>query len=299
MQKSFFLLFWKPQGWSSHDIVNIMRKICHTKRIGHLGTLDPLASGLLILMVNEATKLNEYLITSKKYYNFNLNLLKATTSGDAEGQTTHIKTYSPLSMKQVKKIVALFQNCSYYQQVPALSAVKIKGKPLYKYHRQNITVKLPHKLVTIHSLSLKNYNPFMQTLNFDTVVSKGTYIRSLGVDLAQCWNQYGYVSELRRTMIENCEQLPILTMAQKNNYKKYLIPVIDFLKSFHYQIYTLQQLNLANSFHKIIFLPNQKKFPPIIIVYDNIKQQLLIYKHTIENEYKYQKLVRLYADHFS
>lgn len=163
-----------------------MRKICHTKRIGHLGTLDPLASGLLILMVNEATKLNEYLITSKKYYNFNLNLLKATTSGDAEGQTTHIKTYSPLSMKQVKKIVALFQNCSYYQQVPALSAVKIKGKPLYKYHRQNITVKLPHKLVTIHSLSLKNYNPFMQTLNFDTVVSKGTYIRSLGVDLAQC-----------------------------------------------------------------------------------------------------------------
>ena len=88
-------------------------------------------------------------------------------------------------------------------------------------------------------------------------------------------------------------------MAQKNNYKKYLIPVIDFLKSFHYQIYTLQQLNLANSFHKIIFLPNQKKFPPIIIVYDNIKQQLLIYKHTIENEYKYQKLVRLYADHFS
>ena len=139
----------------------------------------------------------------------------------------------------------------------------------------------------------------MQTLNFETVVSKGTYIRSLGVDLAQCWNQVGYVSELKRTMIENCEQFPILTMAQKNNYEQYLISISDFLRSFHYQIHTLQQLKLANSFHKAITLPNQKKFPPIIIIYDNIKQQLLIYQHTIENEYKYQKLVRLYADPFS
>ena len=139
----------------------------------------------------------------------------------------------------------------------------------------------------------------MQTLNFDTVVSKGTYIRSLGVDLAQCWNQFGYVSELKRTMIENCEQFPILTMAQKDNYEQYIISVTDFLQSFHYQIWSLSELNLTNSFHKIIFLPNQKDFPPIIIVYDKIKQQLLIYQHTIENEYKYQKLVRLYADPFS
>ena len=252
-------------------------------------------------MINEATKLNEYFITSKKYYNFNLNLLAATDSGDQTGQITKTKLYTRISETKIKTIVNLFNNCSYYQQVPIFSAVKLNGRRLYHYARKQIVVKPPNRYVTIHQLTLNHYNPFMQMLNLTAIVSKGTYIRALGVDLATCLNQYGYVSELKRTMLEHCQKLPIFVWNQKNDYEKYLIPVPLMLKQFNYRLWDSPIRKYQNHPQQIIHLPIKKaaNYPPVVFIYDKIKQQIMIYHQRMNNEYRYQKLVRLDANHSS
>lgn len=195
----------KPKGPTSHDIVSLVRKTYNIKKVGHAGTLDPLASGLLIVLVGRsATKKSADFLGLDKIYLTTGQLGQTTDSYDAEGQIT-----SQAPSQEVQKITAqnlqsTIQNFqgSQIQKVPPFSSVKIDGKPLYKYAREGNPIpdaKLPAKQITVHSLELVSFEaPFF---TIETHVSKGTFIRCLIHDVGQVLGVGAYVTDLRRTQI--------------------------------------------------------------------------------------------------
>ncbi|MFV0498695.1 MAG: tRNA pseudouridine(55) synthase TruB [Bacilli bacterium] len=192
------ILVNKPSGYTSRDIVNIYQKKIGIKKIGHCGTLDPLAKGVLVLCVGNATKLVPYLsATSKKYYTkMKLGLL--TTTGDLEGDVIDELNYN-IDDKTIRNTFKNFEK-KYLQEVPKYSAVKVNGKKLYEYARNNQDVKIPKRMVHIESLELLHIDRHDKytELSFVCVVSKGTYIRSLCIDIAKKMNTVAVMSDLIR-----------------------------------------------------------------------------------------------------
>ncbi len=192
------ILVNKPSGYTSRDIVNIFQKKLQTKKIGHCGTLDPSAEGVLVLCVGTATKLVDYLTSSDKQYRAKMILGTLTTTCDLDGEVVKTENVS-VSDSDIEAVFKSFPK-SYIQQVPIYSAVKVKGKKLYEYARQNIPVELPSREVQINSLELIEVVHEGKTeIEFICDVSKGTYIRSLCLDLAAKLNTISVMSELTRT----------------------------------------------------------------------------------------------------
>lgn len=190
----------KPAGMTSHDVVNRIRKIFKTKKVGHCGTLDPDATGVLVVAVNKATKLLQFLTADNKEYIATLSLGTATDTYDASGKVTATKEYVPISDKKI--LACLNSFVGKQEQIPPMhSAIKVKGKKLYEYARNNETVEIPRRVITIDYIELISIVDNL--VKFKVGCSKGTYIRSLCFDIAKKLDYPGHMYSLIRSKSGN------------------------------------------------------------------------------------------------
>lgn len=206
------LIIDKPKDYTSRDVVNVVGKKFHTKKIGHTGTLDPLATGVLVVCINKGTKLVELLSALDKEY---IATFEFGTLTDTLDNTGNILKNEKISIDKTKLQEVLNKMIGNYNQVvPIYSAVKVNGKKLYEYARNNEEVELPVHNVEIYDLELldfyeQNFKPYAK---IRCHVSKGTYIRSLGNDIANYLNTNAIMTDLRRVkqgkfLIENAMKL--------------------------------------------------------------------------------------------
>lgn len=201
------LLIDKPKDWTSFDVVAKIRGTLRgllqptatkTKvRVGHAGTLDPLATGLLIILVGKATKRQDEYMKQDKVYEVTMCLGATTQTGDAEGEKTHVSDARP-SKPDIEKVLQKFTG-HLSQTPPAFSAIKIDGQRAYKLARSGKEVKIKPRKVTIYSIEQIEYE--YPELRFTTEVSSGTYIRSLVTDIGEHLETGAYMADLRRTKI--------------------------------------------------------------------------------------------------
>lgn len=187
----------KPKGITSRDVVNKLVKVFGTKSIGHIGTLDPMATGVLVCLIGKYTKLGSIMVNHDKEYvaTFKLNVLTDTL--DSEGKV--LKTGNKIiSLKDMNGAIEHFNGLTYMQEVPIYSAVKVNGKKLYDYARNNEDIILPKKEVTIYKLELVS---FEDEVKIKCKVSKGTYIRALIRDICAYLGTYGIMTDLVRTKL--------------------------------------------------------------------------------------------------
>ena len=198
MQNDGIILVNKRKDWTSRDVVNRACKLLNTKKIGHCGTLDPFATGILILGVNKGTKILQFLENGKKEYIAKLQLGLISETLDITGKdikNVEVKKY------EKEKIIEVLQSFlgKSMQITPKYSARKVDGKKLYEYAREGIEVKDIYKEIEIYSIDLIDY--YDDTIVFKACVSKGTYIRQLGLDIAKKLGTAGILSELERISI--------------------------------------------------------------------------------------------------
>lgn len=171
----------KPQGITSHDVVNVVRRLTRTRRVGHTGTLDPMATGVLVLLVGPATRLSRFVMAGDKRYRGTVRLGETTTTYDADGE---VVTQSPVTVDREAVEARLPAFTGEIQQVPPMyAAIKVKGRKLYELAREGKRVAREPRDVTIHSIEILDWTP--PDLVLDIVCSSGTYIRSLAHDLGQ------------------------------------------------------------------------------------------------------------------
>ena len=190
-----FLVVDKPVGWTSHDVVEAARRWFGTRRVGHLGTLDPLATGVLPLAIREATKLIPYLPEAVKKYSGTIKLGVSTDTFDAEGR--EVGRYDGPFPDETTVKDALLQFVGEIMQTPPLySAVKYGGEPLYKLARRGESVEPPSRKVNIRQIVLKAYDP--PDLGISVTCGPGTYVRAIANDLGQVLNCGAHLADLRR-----------------------------------------------------------------------------------------------------
>lgn len=188
------LIVDKPKGLTSRDVVNIACKSLNTKKIGHTGTLDPIATGVLVLCIGNSTKLVEILTSKDKEYVATVKLGILTDTLDSDGITIERKNVS-LKKKELMEVLNSFVG-TYLQEVPKYSAVKVNGKKMYEYARENVDIKSPKRMVKINSIELLYFNNL--SYKFKVEVSKGTYIRSLIKDINDKLGIIGVMDDLIR-----------------------------------------------------------------------------------------------------
>lgn len=222
------LIVNKPLDFTSRDVVNKVGGILKTKKIGHTGTLDPIATGVLVLCVGNTTKLCEVLTSEYKEYIATIKLGFKTDTLDITGNTLETKEYN-VNEKQIKEVLNSFLGKST-QTTPIYSAVKVNGKKLYEYAREGKEIELPKREINITDIELLSYKN--DEIVFKTTVSKGTYIRALIDDICKKLNTVGTMSSLIRTKqgIFNIEESFTITDIEKGNYK--LISLEEALKTF-------------------------------------------------------------------
>ena len=189
-----FILVNKETGVTSNSIVQQIKKKIKVKKVGHLGTLDPLASGLLILAINRATKFSSYFLESDKTYDVQFELGTSTDTEDSTGNIIYQSNKLP-KKSEVKKVLDNLVGDSM-QIPPFFSALKHKGKPLYEYARKGEFIRKPSRKITIKSI--KNFNMNEKVCSFRIHCSKGTYIRSIGRDLGNHFGCGAHMRSLKR-----------------------------------------------------------------------------------------------------
>lgn len=195
------LVINKPLNYTSNDIVQIVKKIIKAKKVGHGGTLDPNASGVLILGINEGTKLLSQLILNDKEYIATIRFGISTNTFDATGIINKIDNSVIISKKNIIKVLDYFKNNIYLQTPPNFSAIKINGKKAYDLARENQEVNIKPREVKLYSWQILDFKDNRLVLKI--LVSKGFYVRSLCVDLASKLNTIAYLSDLIRTKSGN------------------------------------------------------------------------------------------------
>lgn len=196
--KHGIVLVKKEVGMTSYDVIRILKHTFKTNKIGHAGTLDPFACGLLIIGLNEGTKILPYLENETKEYIAELTLGKETDTLDVTGKVIKVKKNHSHSYEEVDKALHSFVG-KYLQTPPKYSAIKVKGKPSYQYARNNEEVTLKEREQKIYDVRLIHLTK--QKIIFYVKCNKGTYIRTLGVDLAHKLKEVGYLSNLERIAI--------------------------------------------------------------------------------------------------
>lgn len=197
------LIINKPKGFTSHDVVNIVRKYLNEKKVGHTGTLDPNATGVLPVLIGKATKLSKYLIEHNKEYIVTAELGKLTNTGDTEGDIIKedLEIEEKIHNLNNEKIIEILNSFKGEQsQVPPIySAIKIKGKKAYEYARSGQDIKIEPRKIKIFDIELLNFKD--KEIKFKVVCSKGTYIRTLCEDIAKKIGTIGFMKELERTKV--------------------------------------------------------------------------------------------------
>lgn len=206
----------KPEGYTSRDVVNKLSKILNTKKIGHTGTLDPIATGVLVCLTGKYTKLVDLLTALDKEYVAEIKIGIKTDTGDITGNVID-KSNKVILKNNVLDVIKKFPK-KYLQTVPKYSAVKINGKKLYEYARENIEIELPKREVNIYNLELISFND--DIIKIKTKVSKGTYIRSLIEDICEMLSTVGCMKSLVRTHqgIFGIDEAYTLDDIQNNNF---------------------------------------------------------------------------------
>jgi tRNA pseudouridine55 synthase len=219
----------KPQGWTSHDVVGRMRWIAGTRKVGHAGTLDPMATGVLVVGINKATRLLTYIVGTSKTYTATIRLGESTVTDDAEGEVVATASAAAVTDEAIRAGVASLTG--EIQQVPSsVSAIKVNGERAYARVRSGQDVKLAARAVTIHRFDLHGIRREQggDVVDVDVTVecSSGTYIRALARDLGISLGVGGHLTELRRTHVgpysldqartleQLAEDLEVLEMSQ-------------------------------------------------------------------------------------
>lgn len=265
-----FLNVYKPVGKTSHDVVAYFRKLLKIKRIGHTGTLDPFAEGVLPICVGNSTRLIEYLPDDKAYLAF-VQLGKATDSYDTEGNVI-FESDKKVTKEQLVSALTSFEG-EIEQLPPMYSAIKVKGKKLYEYAREGKTISVAPRQVTIHKIELKNFDEEKQEAQVYIECSKGTYIRSIANDLGQNLCCGGYLTRLIRT---KAGKFLVEDSIKMQDYKsiefveKHLIEPISMLNYPLYNLNISEKLDISNG--KPLLNKSINNAENIILVYnDSIK----------------------------
>lgn len=248
------LLIDKPVGMTSHDVVYRLRRALQTKRVGHTGTLDPDVTGLLVMLVGEATKLTEILQEREKSYSAEVTLGFSTTTEDKSGDFVKSSSVDGITTEAIDQAL---QNMSgeYHQRVPLYSSVKVEGRKLYYYAREGIEVERPIKTVHIYDL-VRTSEPQLKdgniSFNIDVTCSKGTYIRTLAVDIGKALGVEAHMSGLVRT--GSCgfhldDAIPLSAIDANE-----IIPIIDCLDG-------MPEIDLQNEKGLLFYVTHGQKVP--------------------------------------
>lgn len=268
----------KEEGKTSRDIVNSLNHIFNTKKIGHTGTLDPIASGVLVCVIGKYTKLVDLLTSDAKEYIAEIKLGIKTDTLDITGNVISTNTFN-ITESDILKVFKSFPK-TYLQTVPLYSSVHVNGKRLYEYARDNTPVNLPKREVSIYNLELISFNK--DIITFKTKVSKGTYIRSLIEDLCSKLNTVGTMNNLIRTKQGNFSITNSYTLEdiKNGNYKLFNIkefldyPVIELPDTLINKVLNGNTLtNIFNITNKVIFTYKQRD----IAIYEVNNQDLKPY----------------------
>ena len=194
------ILINKPKGYTSHDVVAKVKKLLNVKKVGHTGTLDPNATGVLPLLLNEGTKVSKYLIEHDKEYEVTLKLGIKTDTLDIEGNIIEEQKVNVDKLEDVESVLNSF--IGKQEQIPPMySAIKVNGRKLYEYARQGQSIELKPRNIEIYSIELNKINEKENEISFTVSCSKGTYIRSLCEDIAKRLGTIGYMKELNRIKV--------------------------------------------------------------------------------------------------
>jgi tRNA pseudouridine55 synthase len=199
----------KPAGPTSHDVVEVIRRKFQLKKVGHCGTLDPNATGLLVIVLGKATKLSERLMGGDKVYSGEIKFGEVTSSYDADGEMVSSLPVPPLTVAQLNELAATFVG-DQLQMPPMVSAIKKDGVPLYKLARKGIEVEREPRLVHVYFFRFDAYQPPIGACRIGC--TKGTYVRSLAHDLGQKLGCGGHLATLRRLEsgeFKVCDALPL------------------------------------------------------------------------------------------
>jgi len=219
----------KHKGCTSHDIVYQVKKMTNQK-VGHTGTLDPMATGVLPLLIGKGTLCSKYLINHDKIYEVKLQLGKRTDTLDAEGKVVEEKMVSKSILEElnVKKVLLTFLG-KQEQFPPIYSAIKVNGKKLYEYARMGKTVEIKPRQIEIYKIELNNIELEEKTICFTVSCSKGTYIRSLCEQIAVKLGTIGYMCDLKRLQVGDFNISDSITLEELQNnqddIKEYIIPI--------------------------------------------------------------------------
>lgn len=259
----------KPKGMTSRDVVNIICKEFKTKKIGHTGTLDPIAEGVLVLCIGKATKLVEYLTSNDKEYIATVKLGILTDTLDTDGNILK-KSNDILNKDSLIKVLNSFVG-TYNQEVPIYSAVKINGKKLYEYARNGEDIELPKRMVEIKDIELLEFSN--DSYKFKVSVSKGTYIRSLIKDINDKLGVIGVMSSLIRIrqgkfLLESSYTLEDI---KNNNYK--LLTIKNVLKN---ELCVIIDSTYFNIIKNGVIIDNKYDKDKVVFIYND--EVVAIYK---------------------
>ena len=256
------LIVNKPKQYTSHDVVAKVKKICKEK-VGHTGTLDPMATGVLPLLLGQGTKLSKYLINHDKTYIATIQLGQKTDTLDSEGNIIEEKSVdkSTWDKARIQQTLETLEG-KQVQTPPMYSAIKVNGKKLYEYARKGVEVEITKREIEIYSIELLNINEKDKTIEFKVHCSKGTYIRTLCETIAEKLETIGYMKELNRIQAGQFELEQAVTIEDieenKDNKKFWNEHVITMQKFFeNYPITELQEGKL-NLFLNGVQLTNNK-----------------------------------------
>jgi tRNA pseudouridine55 synthase len=222
------LLVDKPAGPTSHDVVDRVRRQFGFKKVGHCGTLDPAATGLLILVLERATKLQDRLMSDDKTYEGTMLLGVSTDSQDADGQVIAEKPVPPLTGEDIERVFAKFRG-DIQQVPPMVSAVKHQGTPLYKLARKGKTVEREPRLIHIYNLAVLALE--LPRIQFRVACTKGTYVRTLCSDIGDALGCGAHLFELRRTRsgkfdAKDAHSLDEILKQTREQLKEFIIPIL-------------------------------------------------------------------------
>lgn len=220
----------KEKDYTSHDVVAKLKKKLNISKVGHTGTLDPNATGVLPILIGKGTKFSKYLINHDKTYKAQIELGKKTDTADVEGNVIEEK---PVDTEYIKQnlVQVLESFVGKQEQVPPMySAIKKNGKKLYEYARKGEKIEVEPRKIEIYKIELVEYNE--KNIDFIVSCSKGTYIRSLCEDIAEKLNTVGYMKNLERLQVGefNIEKSVLIDDVNIENIEKYLYTLEDILK---------------------------------------------------------------------
>ena len=276
-----FYLIDKPKGMTSRKVSDYVGRLLNTKKVGHIGTLDPFASGLLIVAVNKGCKAIPFVDDETKVYEATLKLGEKTSSGDLDGEVIEIKDVPTLDSSKIETVLNSFLG-NKSQIPPMTSAIRVNGKRLYDLAHKGIEIERLPRIIHIFDISLISYDPIKQEIKFVTKVSKGTYIRVLGEDIANELGTVGHLTNLIRLEVGNIS----IDEANEMNENMKIHSVYEILSK-AMDVITLDKQSIEDMKNgKIKYLTHETTRERVLVV-DSSQEPIAVYIKDENNQLKF------------